>query len=138
MAYSISRKGNGKGPFFETGADIGGAARRSRRIRTDSGVIGHRHGHGLSRDIDAEIGAGRVSAEAFRQLELAEGNGQASPMRWLDARLKHLEAVVRSGRTVEIAAPGGAVRLATVAEFHAWCARTFPDAHAYFFRGEDS
>ena len=37
-------------------------------------------------DIDAEASAGRISAEAFRNLELAEANGQASATMKIPAR----------------------------------------------------
>ena len=85
-------------------------------------------------DIDAEASAGRISAEAFRNLELAEANGQASAMYWLEARLKHLERVVESGQAVDIVTSEGFVRIATKADLHAWCAEALPDAYACFLR----
>ncbi len=84
-------------------------------------------------DVDAEASAGRISAEAFHQLELAEVNGQASAMYWLENRLKHLEGVVLSGRAVDILAPEGFSRIETRSEFHVWCAKALPDAYACFF-----
>jgi hypothetical protein len=85
-------------------------------------------------DIDAEASAGRISAEAFRNLELAEVNGQASAMYWLEARLRHLERVVESGKAVDIVTSEGFYRIASKADLHAFCAEALPDAYACFLR----
>ena len=85
-------------------------------------------------DVDAEASAGRISAEAFRNLELAEVNGQASAMYWLEARLKHLESLVESGRAVDIVTAEGFSRIANKADLHAWCAEALPGAYACFLR----
>jgi len=85
-------------------------------------------------DIDAEASAGRISAEAFRNLELAEVNGQPSAMYWLEARLKHLECLVESGKAVDILTSEGFHRIQTRADLHAFCAEALPDAYAAFLR----
>jgi hypothetical protein len=85
-------------------------------------------------DIDAEASAGRISAEAFRNLELAEVNGQASAMFWLEARLRHLERLVESGKAIDILTSDGLCRIETKADLHAFCAETLPDAYACFLR----
>lgn len=85
-------------------------------------------------DVDAEASAGRISAEAFHNLALAEVNGQVSAMNWLEARLKHMQRLVESGRTIDIMSREGFVRIATRAELHAWCAEALPDAYACFLR----
>jgi len=85
-------------------------------------------------DIDAEASAGRISAEAFRNLELAEADGQASAMYWLEARLRHLEHVVESGKAVDIVTSEGFFRIETKADLRAFCAEALPDAYASFLR----
>lgn len=85
-------------------------------------------------DVDAEASAGRISAEAFRNLELAEVNGQTSAMYWLEARLKHLERVVESGKAVDIVTAEGFFRIANKADLHAWCAEALPEAYACFLQ----
>lgn len=85
-------------------------------------------------DIDAEASAGRISAEAFRNLELAEVNGQASAMHWLEARLKHLERVVESGKAVDVVTSEGFFRVENKADLQAFCAEALPDAYACFLR----
>jgi hypothetical protein len=84
-------------------------------------------------DIDDEISRGSLSVSAYRQMVLAEGNGNASPMQWLGARLEHLRATVQSGRPVEVSMPGGVLMIGTLAQFDGWCAAEFPDAFSYFF-----
>jgi len=85
-------------------------------------------------DVDAEASTGRISAEAFRNLELAEVNGQASAMYWLEARLKHLERVLESGKAIDIVTAEGFFRIATKADLHAWCAKVLPEAYACFLQ----
>jgi hypothetical protein len=85
-------------------------------------------------DIDAEASAGRISAEAFRNLELAELDGQASAIYWLEARLKHLERVVESGKAVDIVTSEGFFRIETKADLRAFCAEALPVAYANFLR----
>lgn len=85
-------------------------------------------------DIDAEASAGRISAEAFRNLELAEMNGQASAMYWLEARLRHLERLVESGKAVDVVTSEGFFRIATKADLHAFCAEALPEAYASLLR----
>ena len=88
-------------------------------------------------DIDAEASAGRISAEAFRNLELAEVNGQTSAMFWLEARLRHLERLVESGKAVHIVTSEGFFRSETKADLHAFCAEALPDAYASFLRDSE-
>lgn len=85
-------------------------------------------------DIDAEASAGRISAEAFHNLELAEINGQASAMFWLEARLRHIQRLVESGQAIDIMSSEDFVRIATRADLLAWCAEALPDAYACFLR----
>lgn len=84
-------------------------------------------------DIDAEVSAGRLSADGLRQLFLAEVNGNATPMFWLEKRLRHMKATIEDGRPVEVAMQNGSERLVTAADFEAWCARVLPAAFAAFF-----
>ena len=88
-------------------------------------------------DIDAEASAGRISAEAFRNLELAEVNGQTTAMFWLEARLRHLERLVESGKAVDIVTSEGFFRIETKADLHAFCAEALPDAYASFLRDSE-
>jgi hypothetical protein len=87
----------------------------------------------MTPDIDAEVTAGRLSRLAYQQLALAAGNGNASPMKWLGARLAHLRATIQSGRAVEISMPGHVLVITTLTEFDAWCEQAFPDAFSWFF-----
>jgi hypothetical protein len=88
-------------------------------------------------DIDAEASAGRISAEAFRNLELAEVNGQTTAMFWLEARLRHLERLVESGKAVDIVTSEGFFRIETKGDLHAFCAEALPDAYASFLRDSE-
>ena len=85
-------------------------------------------------DIDAEASAGRISAEAFRNLELAEEDGQTSAMYWLEARLKHMERVVEAGTALDIVTSEGFFRIESKADLHGFCAEALPDAYASFLR----
>ena len=88
-------------------------------------------------DIDAEASAGRISAEAFRNLELAEVNGQTSAMFWLEARLRHLERLVESGKAVDIVTSEGFFRIETKADLHAFCAGGLADGFGRFLRDSE-
>jgi hypothetical protein len=88
-------------------------------------------------DIDAEASAGRISAEAFRNLELAEVDGQTSAMFWLEARLRHLERLVESGKAVDIVTSEGFFRIESKADLHAFCAEALPNAYASFLRDSE-
>jgi hypothetical protein len=84
-------------------------------------------------DIDAEASAGRISAEAFRNLELAEVNGQASAMYWL----RHGSGTWNawsSPKGDRYPDADGLCRIETKADLHAFCAETLPDAYACFLR----
>jgi hypothetical protein len=88
--------------------------------------------------IDDEVSCGRLSVSAFRQLVLAEGNGNASPMRWLGERLQHVRTTIQSGQPVKVSMPDSILVIDTLAKFNGWCAKEFPDAFSCFFADSET
>lgn len=54
------------------------------------------------------------------------------------ADMESASARRQSFEAAGVTLPDGAVRLATAAEFRAWCARSLPDACACFFSNDDT
>ena len=84
--------------------------------------------------LDEQLRQGLISQEGLKQLIDAEIYGTATPMQWLEKRLRAIQEVVASGRQVTVHAQNQRVVLANQAEFEAWCARTLPDAYSCFIK----
>jgi len=83
-------------------------------------------------ELDQELNNGRVSAEGWKRLWAGEVYGTATPMQCLGQRLCILQAIIDSGRTVEVHTPSGILQLRSSAEFHAWCKAALPDGYECF------
>src|SRR4051812_11361391 len=83
----------------------------------------------------AELKAGKVSEEGFKQLWDAECYGQAAFMTFLEKCLRTLEEIVKEGRQLEVysTATHAMSILRTEPEFLDWCRQEFRDAYACFF-----
>ena len=83
-------------------------------------------------ELDKELKRGTVTLDALEQLYEAEVYGTATPMRWLEKRLKILENLLDAGNTVVI--EKGNLTIQSTGEFHEWCKNNLPDAYECFFQ----
>jgi hypothetical protein len=83
--------------------------------------------------LDRELATGKVSSDALKQLWDAECYGTATPMQWLEKRLKILENFAVSGKAIEVSAKSGPIKISNLEDFHEWCQSSFPDAYACFY-----
>lgn len=84
--------------------------------------------------LDAELSKGLVSEEGLKELLEAELYGTATPMHWLEKRLRVIEGAIESGRQVVVHHQGKQTKLASRAQYESWCAQMLPDAYSCFVK----
>ena len=84
-------------------------------------------------DLDKKLRAGNVCADSFKQLEDAEIYGTATPMQWLEKRLRLIAKVARSEHVINFDTGRESGEFQGIEEFNNWCQKYFPDAYACFF-----
>jgi urease accessory protein UreE len=75
-----------------------------------------------------------MSRNTFQQLRDAEIYGTATPMQWLEKRLKVMEKTLKKGKEIGLETEEGIQVLRSQSDFYIWCQENFPDAYACFFQ----
>lgn len=83
--------------------------------------------------LDSEIENGYVSIASLKEFRGAEIYGTASPMQWLEKRLRILEKLNEEGRRLRVYDGTTYIVIQEESEFYKWCAIVLPDAYKSFF-----